>query len=358
MIWVIHFSMINIILFFSKIFKNDKIFIIGSFSYSVIVFGQRWMTGVDFPGYLLYYLIDFNGVEPSYYFLQNILATNNIYFGILIFITFFLTLINFYRLISKFESKKILMIYLYCFLEIYFIQMSQIRQGISISFFINAFFYMYNNKKYKAIINALAALSFHISTFLVIPFLFIKPKLSRKTSFYICLIFIVLPFIDITFIIEFFRIGFYSNYIDSVYDVSLGVSHYFRYYLSLFGTLLYIYNFKNIEKDNFFYCTVNGQLLYLLFYALSFKYAPIFRISNYFKIFELVFFVYNAKKINRISKRTLTLSMIGIVFLLYSSISLLDPYDISRYEFRALRIRETKSVNELFSEINRFYLEE
>lgn len=356
-IWIIHFSAINFLLLLSILIKKDKVFIVGSLVYSIFVFGQRWMTGVDFPGYLLYYLIDFNAVEPGFYFLQNVLASNNLYFGILIFVAYALTIFNFYKLVLKTNVNVKLMIYMYSFLEIYFIQMSQIRQGIAIGFFINAFFYAYKKDHIKLILNTLLAISFHISVVAVVPFLFIRPHLTKKTYFYLLIVLIILPFFDITFLINILGIDLYANYIDSVYDVPLGVSHYLRFYISLFGSLIYIYNLKNIKKDDYFYCIANGHLVYLFLYALSFKYAPVFRLSNYLKMYEVLFFVYNLDNVKKLSKKTLTKVIAIVVIFLYSSVALLDPYDISRYEFRSLRLREEKSTDVLFSEINRFYLE-
>lgn len=355
MIWIIHFSVINILLMFSKLMKKNNVFIIGTFVYSVFTFGQRWMTGVDFPGYLLYYLIDFSGVEPGYYFLQNILANNNIYFGILVFIVFTLTTFNFYRLILKVNVNPALMIYLYSLLEIYFIQMSQIRQMIAVSFFVNSFYYVYNNKKVKSVTNFLLALSFHSSVVVAIPFLFIRPKFSKKNIFFIVLILSVFPLIDINFFINLFNINLYSYYTNSVYDVPLGISHYFRFYISLLGTLIYVYHLYNPDKSGKYYCIVNAQILYLLFYSLSFQYAPVFRIANYFKIFEIIFFIGILNKLKNISRKKIINVILLFVFLMYTSIAFLDPYDITRYEFRPLMFKETRTTSELIEEINSFH---
>src|SRR5699024_5082993 len=105
-----------------------------SFIYALFIFGQRWMTGTDFPNYLRYYLTGFQVREPIYKFIQNFLAEHNLYFGLLIFIVFAITLFNNYRFMVRIDRNVVLIIYIYLLSEIFFAQLSQVRQFIAISF--------------------------------------------------------------------------------------------------------------------------------------------------------------------------------------------------------------------------------
>ena len=91
MIWLYHFIIVTLLLTISKVIKNDKFFIATSFWYALFIFGQRWMTGTDFPHYLRYTLVDFQVRDPIYRFLQTFIMEQGLYFGLLIFFIFALT---------------------------------------------------------------------------------------------------------------------------------------------------------------------------------------------------------------------------------------------------------------------------
>lgn len=356
MIWIIHFLVINILLIIARINKNDNIFIKSTFIYSIFVFGQRWMTGEDFPGYLLYYLINFKTEELGYFLLQSFFVKKELYFGNLIFILYFITLFNTFKIMNKFEKNKIWMFYLYMFGELYFVQMSQIRQFVAISFFINAYYYANKKQIVKLIVNLLLALSFHKSVLLVVPFMFIKLKPSKKNLFFILLFFLFLPLINIKFV---FNIGIaknYSHYLGSVYNTGLSIFHYVRYYMTMLIILIYVYNIKtklNHDKDS---VIITGLIIYLLFYGLSFKFAPVIRISNYFKIYEIIFLSYYMGDIYKYPFTFMRGLIISFILVLYTGIAIMDPYNITRYEFRNLRMYDNKSRIELFNEIENFYI--
>ena len=125
MIWIFHLTIITMLLLISKKIKKQKFFFYSSFLYSIFIFGQRWMTGTDYPNYLRYYLTDFQVSEPGYYYLQKILAENNLDFGLLIFIILFITLFNNYRFILQIDKNVEIILFLYLISEIFFAQMSK-----------------------------------------------------------------------------------------------------------------------------------------------------------------------------------------------------------------------------------------
>jgi len=363
MIWVVHFIVINLLLVISKIIKKDSIFIIGTFVYSVFTFGQRWMTGTDFPFYLEYYLTDHQNFEFGYRAIQNFLKSNDLYFGLLIFGIYTLTLYNYYRLITKITTEnktRVLLIYFLCFSELYFAQLSQIRNYLAVSFFVNALYWAYYKNKIKAVVNIIFGLAFHKSILFAVPFLFLIRLKFKKITYLILFIFcLVLPLINPTFIFEIFDNLMYSGYVDSVFNQKLSGAHYVKYYFFLVLTIIYIYylnypekDSKLSEKDSKLYLIINSVLVYNIFYGLSMQFAPIFRFANYFKIFEIIFIIYLLDYLKIFTKRFWLNIIIPVLLVLYLLIAITDSYKISYYEFRPLRFTEDKSYDELRHEMD------
>src|SRR5699024_4525006 len=114
-----------------------------------------------------------------------------------------------------------LMVYLYVFSEIFFAQMSQIRQFAAISFFINAFYYTYKEKYGKSFINFILGVGFHTSIVFLLPFLFIKVNITRIKALYLLLASAVLPLFDVTLLLKLPFFERYSHYLNSIYNVEL-----------------------------------------------------------------------------------------------------------------------------------------
>ncbi|AKL93663.1 EpsG family protein [Clostridium aceticum] len=355
MIWIIHFTIINILLYVSKRKKDDGFFIKSTFFYSIFVFGQRWMTGEDFPGYLLYYISGFTGKEIGYFALQNLFANKNLYFGLFIFLIYTITVFNNFKFIKRINKNTVFMIYLYMFLELYFMQMSQIRQFIAVSFFIHSYYFIFQRMYCRSLINLIIAISFHFSAVIIIPILFIRMKLSKKTMFYFVILCCALPLVNIKVLFNLGILNTYSHYIGSVYDTGLSFFHFIRYYAILFIILLYIYNIKIDVSSRIDRMILNGVLFYLVLYGLSFQFAPMMRVSYYLKIFEFIFIGYYIKDIKHFSPKLVKGTIVSMFLLFYLSIAIIDPYNITRYEFRPLQLRENRTDSELRMEIHNFY---
>lgn len=352
MIWIFHFVMISLLLIISKIIKKDEFFINSSFIYSLYIFGQRWMTGTDFPNYLEYTLLDFQVREPIYKMLQNFIVNNNLYFGILIFVIFAITLFNNFRFIVKIDRNVILIIYVYLLSEIFFAQLSQIRQFIAISFFINAYFNAYENKYGKSILNVLLGTGFHTSILFLVPLLFIKINVTRIKALYLLLVSAVLPLIDITLILRIPFFSRYSHYLESVYNVNLSVFHLMKFYALLLIVFIYICNLKKYRETSIDQMLLNGIVFNMLIYGLSFQFAPMIRINAFFKFFEFSFLIYYLKEIDNFS-RIIKNTVVASFFLVnYLGVIYTDPYHITDYQIRHLRLREDKTVQQLWQEIN------
>lgn len=354
MIWIFHFTIVNLILLISKLIKNDKFFIDLSFVYALFIFGQRWMTGTDFPNYLKYTLLDFQVREPLYKFLQNFIVNNNLYFGILIFIIFGITIFNNYRFMIKIDRNAVLMIYIYLISEIFFAQLSQIRQFIAISFFINAYFNAFDKRYGRSAINVLLGAGFHTSILFLVPFLFIRLDISRIKAIYFLIVSAVLPLFDVTLLLRLPFFSRYSHYIESRYNVNLSIFHYMKFYALLVIVFVFIWNLREYRKKPIDQMILNGILFNMLFYGLSFQFAPMIRINSFFKVFEFIFLVYYMNEVENFSKIIKKAVVIALFFVTYLGSMVTDPYDITPYQFRHLQVREEKSTQQLWREINNY----
>lgn len=357
MIWICHIFVIIFLVVVSYFMKSKNTLIITTYIYSLTIFGQRWLTGEDFPGYLLYYIINFQGSDWSYFALQDLFIKNNLSFSLLIFLAYALTLFLNYKFIISINRNIFLLIFLYSIFELYFIQLSQIRQFIAISLFLNALYYAHTVKYFKMVVFTILAVSFHISTILVVPFLFFKKQINRKFLFIISLTLIFLPVFDITIFLEILNVNFYSNYLGGEYDQDLSAFHLFKYFILLSLLLIIIKYSKRIYEDNMDIMIVTGFIFYLFFYGISFQYAPMLRVANFFRIFEILILATQYSRIRLLDKKLTLMILIGMYIIFYIGIALIDPYNISRYEFRLLHLFERESLYFYISEIERFYFE-
>jgi len=355
MIWIFHFIIINILLFISKYKKSDKFFIVSSFVYSLFIFGQRWMTGTDFPYYLRYYMQNFENVESGYYLIQSFLTTNDLYFGILIFIILLITLFNFYRFILKVDKSVVLILYLFLISEIFFAQLSQIRQFVAVSFFVNSYFYAFHKGYIKSALNIILGLLFHTSVLYLVPFLFLRLKLNRIKTLCLLIISAGLPFFDISFILNLDIFAAYSSYLGGAFDVSLSPFHYLKFYIVLLIFGLFIWYAKKIGNTRIEQMILNGLVFNMLLYGLSFQFAPMLRASFYLKIFEIVFVAYYYKHLYNFSKYSIKTIIIILFVGIYSGLAITDPYSISVYEFRPLQIQREMTYDQFRDEINEFH---
>lgn len=354
MIWFVHFTVITVLLFISLKTKKKKFFIVPSFLYALFVFGQRWMTGTDFPNYLRYYLTDFQVGEPIYRFIQNFLADNELYFGILIFIVFGITLYNNYRFILKFDQQIVFILYFYLLSEIYFAQMSQIRQFAAISFFINAYYYSFERKAGKSLLNLLLGAGFHSSILFMTPILLIHLNIDRIKALYLVLLASILPLLDVTILLKLPYFDRYSHYVQSRFNVNLSIFHYFKFYALILLVLIYFWNLKKYRKNRVEQLIFNGILLNMLIYGFSFQFAPMIRISSFFKIFEVVFLVYYWEELTNYAKPLIKTVVVSFFISIFMGTVLTDPYQTNQYEFERLRIRHEKTESELREEITEF----
>lgn len=355
MIWILHITIISVLFLSSKYFKNKQIFKYGSFIYVLFVYGQRWLSGTDFPGYLRYYIVGYTKWNEFLYFsLQELFSSLNLYFGLFLMLILFIIVGNFYRFLYKFDKKTSIMIFLFLFSEIFFAQLSQLRQFGAISFFIVGYYYSFQKEYFKSFINIICAIGFHFSALFVSVIVFFKLKLNRLTTLILLGISAILPFIDIQMIFTLDIFSRYSGYLDSRFNVPLSQFHYIKFYSLLIIVVFYVLFIDRIKDNKIEQLIVNGIVMNMIIYGFSFHFAPLIRISSFFKIFEIVFLVYFFDRLKDTSK-SIILSGVTVYLLgVFSGVVLTDPYDLNKYEFEPIRIFETRSEDFLRSEISRF----
>jgi len=348
--WIIYYLVFLYFLYLAKKFSNIHIV----FLFVMIFFmGQRWMTGEDFPGYLLYYLIGFKGADVGFFMLQDFFIYSEFSFSLFILFIYSITLILTYKFINKFQYASLVFV-MFAITELSFIQLSQIKQALAIPFLLFSFYFFYNKKMFFGFVFILLSSSIHIASIFLLPFLFIKLPVQKKTMTYILIVICLLPFFNITTIIPpalYFKFG---HYLDSDYNQVLSFFHYIKLYgIALLFYLLYQSNSSDSLLNKRF--MLSGMFIYLGLYSLSFQFAPFMRLSYFFRIFEVIVLVNLAMDANY--RRYFSYYIFPFYSLSFLAIAILDPYNVSRYSFEPVIIFESKTEAELYLEIDQFYEE-
>lgn len=358
MIWIVHIVSLLFLLGLSKFFRNKKIFIYGSFIFVMFVYGQRWLTGTDFPNYLRYYVTSFTRWSEFLYFsIQESFASLGLYFGFFLAIILLIIMTNFYRFFIKIDKHVVMMLFLFLFSEIFFAQLSQIRQFAAISFFLISYYFVFNKQYLKSIFNLILGLGFHFSAVFMTIFLFIRVKLNKTWSLILLAISAILPFINIQLIFKLPGLSYYSGYLDSRYNVSLSGFHYLKFYALLIIVIFYFVYIDRIKDKPIEQMIVNGIILNMLIYGMSFQFAPLIRVSSYFKVFEIAFLVYYFDRLKYTSKGLIGATVSAFLIGVFGGLVITDPYDLNNYEFAHMRLIESRSEQFLRDEMDRFYIE-
>lgn len=324
--------------YFKKKYKNIILLM------SIFFLGQRWGAGVDFYGYLNYFISKFK-VEFGYTFIQNYLSNNNIYFGLLIFTIYVFITVFSLNIFLKFCNNNI-SIFIFFISEYYIMSINPLRTYLSLIFFLlicNLIIFKNKNVIIKSIFFLICGYSFHKSIIIIMPMLiFIKHIPYKKI---VILTLFILPFINSRLLISYSPYGNY--YLGSIYDVGASVLNIIKYYSTL---VLYFYmKYTQIrskkEVENLF-------IIYLFFYGLSINFAPISRLGYFFKLYEVIYFcqIFNLSNYSFkiiFNKTIVILFFIGIYF----GAAYRDLAYISFYRFEPLKLKNIKTYKEYNSDI-------
>ena len=325
-------------------YKNIVIF------YFIFIFGQRWSAGVDFFGYLKYYLIHFPS-EIGYRTIERFFFYNNIYFGLLIFLIYLFTTLGSLWFLRKFTASNYA-IYFFFLSEYHIMSINPLRTYIAINFFLIALYKLYfNKKKISALLFIILGSLFHKIIIFTLPFfLFIifLEKVIKKKKLILWLILFIIPIIPSSQLLKLMVVFIpvkYLDYIGSVYDVPLSILNIARYYIIL---IFYIYLYPKKIKNEKFSFIDKMILTFILITSLSVSFAPLHRIAYFFKMFELLYFIYIFERSEKIYKKIFILIffIMNYFFISYKDMGVLRDYKLEYPTFK-----NQKSMQEYFKEV-------
>lgn len=350
MFWVVYYSLFLYFLYLTKKTRNAHVPLL----FLMIFFlGQRWMTGEDFPGYLLYYLIDFKGVDIGFFALQDTFKYFDFSFSLFVLFIYTVTLSLTYKFINKFQYASLVFV-VFSITELSFIQLSQLKQSLAIPFMLFSYYYFYNKKYLYGLVFIVFSSSLHVASFFLLPFLFFRVPVKKSTMMLLLAIVCVLPFLNITAIVPtslYFKFG---HYLDSEYNQSLSLFHYFKLYgIIIIFYILYRSNSMDSLLDK--RLILSGMFIYIFLYSLSFQFAPFMRFSYFFRVFEVIALINLAMDSN--IRRCFSYYVFPFYSLSFLVICILDPYNVSRYSFEPVRFFEHRTDSQLYLEIDKFYEE-
>ena len=327
--------------------KNRYVWIV--ITYSLLIYGQRWRGGVDFYGYLRYYLNNFQ-VEPAFTLIQNYLSSRNIYFGLFIFGIYLFTTISSVWFLRKFSNSNYL-IFFYLISEFHIMSINPLRTYIAICILLFGIYNYYFNKKYYLIIFIIFASLFHYTAIIAgIIFIFFQNfNFIIKRKFIIYILLLILPILPINEII-YYLIKFtkYRSYIGGKFDVELSNLNVIRYYIILIMLFLFdkiIYYKKQIKKK--YKIIRNMMILFLICMGAATKFALVHRVAYYFKIFEVIYLFLN---FNYLSKKSIKIFIIFIFLINYLFIVYKDTGVLKNVKIVKLRLYN-ESKQRLYREL-------
>lgn len=332
-IQIYYLIFLTILYLISKILKRNFGYVYGLLS--IFVFGQRWGSGTDFNGYLGYYLSNYQR-EYLYTYLQTLIIKYDLYFGLLIFIVYSITVSLFIYFIKKIVKNSNDIIYIFFLSEIHFAITSQIRNWAAVSFFLCSYYlYKIKAKKILSILFLLLGYGFHKSIIYVIPLILFKIKLTNKLKFRLLVLSGIISTIDFKIILKFFTNFHYIDYLNSEYNYSLSWINKIKFLVVLLMYIIYFISEKRKKESKEDIFIEQGAYIYLLTYAISLNMGMFLRISHYFKIFELLY-LFNMIEYTKIRK--LKIIPCIYIFIYFIGCLLTNAYGYKEYEFKKIRI--------------------
>ncbi|MCX3068151.1 EpsG family protein [Cetobacterium somerae] len=346
---------------------NKKKYIFYFFTFFIFV-GLRMETGYDWPVYNTYFTTNlkenFSNFEFGYV-LWNRLLQNFGTTEIILNIGNILLFLGLLFIILKKTVKNIgLFFYIYVFMDMLILNMAIIRQGISILFFYLMVIYFDKKKRY---IYYLLSISFHKSSLIYLPLLYIvKKKYNQKIIYILFMIGIFIFFIRIPYIFNILELLSKFQIFEKL-----------KYYLTVDKPILSLYQIfyaiKNIflliileiiksdkSKKNCMY--YNIALINLLCFFYLYEVPTLYqRVEN---ITSIGFIIYicnsfeNISKIKKIIFYAITFCYFNIMFIYFLTRPLsvvYVPYQNYLYTKKSSGWERTKK---LYKELNSLFKEE
>lgn len=333
MLYISIFGLLLITSFLSLTEINKKI-IISTFiiitGFLVFLSAFRYHTGVDWPNYIYIFNSIFEGkrtdVEIGFYCINKIFGvTFNSFYVLQVFISVFCGVII-YKYIYDYSKYPIATVFLYYVTYFFTVDMAQTRQWIAMALIVLGVKQLFKQKTMQFFIFISIAMTFHISSIVVLPFIFMRKKYSDKFYKFCLYFFIFLFFLGGLFLYPFFSIfksipfitGRLAHLLNSYVQLSLvkkiTIPSLIKVITHFYIGLLSIKNIRN-EKDVFF---LNNFIVYCLFYAVAQTLPILERIGMFYCVSGGGIFVFNSlfEKNGLIIKKMGLLRYLRIIFLL------------------------------------------
>lgn len=351
-----HIMIIYLLLFFIITFfilicnkenkKNKSILFFVFVIFTIISAFRASSVGTDTMMYLKYfnnvqstawsnYL--YNRFEPLFFYLCKAIGLVSTKSNVFLIITSLLIIPFIGEFIKKYSDNYFLSCLVYLGLNIFFFNMTGIRQSIAISILLLSYTFMIRKENKKAIILIIVASFFHTSAMIFFIPLIIYNKLKvRENKMKILVPAIILMIVSYFFALAFYGIfsrifNTYSNY---AFSKAHGTSNYFGallqaiFYIGIFIFELIVYgrNFNNIDKkfNANFYLVMS--LISACIQIMSMKMTILSRGAIYFSIFSIVsipLFVESIK--NNKSKILCTFAIVLVLGLYCLTIAIYRP---------------------------------
>lgn len=226
-IYLLVFIFIGLLSILNSLGTNKKLQILGLFTIFLVLFiiaGLKYETGVDW--FLYKQVMDhakpifslFSDIRSGYYkndidigytFLLSLVKTLGGGMQTIYFIIAFFTLSNLIYHFNKYTPNAITAVLVYYAITFFILDMSGIRQCISVNFFLMSIRYIYKKKFTKYLFIMLTAASFHWSAFFLIPIYFLLTRnYSTKGVVIFFIIQLIIFFFQIKWLKEFLELFF------------------------------------------------------------------------------------------------------------------------------------------------------
>lgn len=281
--------------------KNTAIIIIFCLILTFLSACRKYTVGVDSIQYYTNYtllgthsdILQVTRYESGFKLLCEFLYTINSNPQFLFIITSLFIIPSVCRFISKHSSNKILSLILYLTLNVYFFELTGLRQAIAIAIMVYAYDALLNNKKMIFSILIILASLFHQSALLLllIFILFDKIKYNNKVYFKV-LLFTLVSFFAFQPLLGLFSKYFskYAGYIGSDFGTENYFGALFQFLLSFaiytVCHFIYVKNSTNSNRNTEFLLKCSALAMY--FYAMSMKMSIVGRMAPYFMIYSII----------------------------------------------------------------------
>lgn len=268
--------------------------------------GFRWKTGNDWYNYEIMfnklgdlkdlftntkaYIEYYSDIELGYRILNSIIKSIGLGFQSILLLTNLFLMYTLYYFIKKHSKKYMLSLLLYYSIFFLHFNMSLIRQGIALSFFMISIDMIMDQNLLKFLITVLIGALFHISILIVIPVYFLRTiKISKGNLLIILFVSYIIRILNISissmifFILPDFITSDLVHYINTYQNVSFFTFGNLERFIMAIVLIFTYEKLVKINKDNILY--FNIYIIYLLFNLLLFENIGILtRIRFYFQL--------------------------------------------------------------------------